>query len=104
MFLSVATLKFGPQYHLRTAEHGDGLAAFAVSHRCVPELRRAAEMFRFGATGDDAVARGASEIRFEFDGGETAGAFGQGANAAIAAGGIGKRDDRTRMPFGAISA
>ena len=65
----------------------------AMRHRGVPDLGRAAAMLGRGDTVEDAVARGAEVIGFQLDRRETRRTRRQVHDAAVAAAGVGQRDD-----------
>jgi hypothetical protein len=84
-----------PQHHLRAAKNRNRLAR--MRDRCVPHLRGATKVRRFGRHFNRAVQRGAKMIALEFQRRESAGALRQTRHAAIAAGRIRQRHNRARM-------
>src|SRR5215203_3876193 len=81
------------QDHLRAAEERELLAGFLIGDGRVPDLGGAPAVDEGGLARDRALVLGAQEVALEFDGRETRGVFGEGDEAAVAAGGVGERDD-----------
>src|SRR5262245_58366950 len=91
------TSTLGIDDELRAAKERERLAGFLVRDYRVPELRRAPEVLRPRDHGDDSLAGRAEAVGLALDARESARALGQVGNAAVAAGGVGERDDGARV-------
>ena len=80
---------------MRTAEQRNGFAL--VTDNGIPDLRGAPHMYGTGGHFNFAFTCGAEMIGFQFNGREITCTFRQTGDATITTGGIGQRDDATRM-------
>lgn len=74
-----------------------GEQALVAADLGIPDLGGSSAVAPLGVAEQDAVLGGGQEVRFELEGGKAGGAVRQSGEGAVAAGGVGQRDERRRV-------